>query len=265
MDLFRKYHGEELLKNMLELRDDYAICEAKDSIERRELISYYRKFIKMCSEITNEMAIPNNSISSILLLDVLMKIGYFSHGKKIMHVKGIEDILKSKPGISVVTGKVVCRHKANFITDVFKLLPGFCENFYCLRSDISKKETLSGHGNHMANVLEYNGVYYVYDATYHIFYEFRNPIELISKEKKEFLYYKPEVQLAMEKVSLEDLETRLREYKKSSNSKKISLKELNEIQSETASNIVAKSKILNEFELNTYAIKKKIYTLSKSR
>ena len=265
MSLIAKYGGDELLKNILNLKDEYTMLTLKDHFESKELLMYYRQFLKMCSSLTKEIAVSNNSISIIMFIDLMMTMGYFSYGKKLEYSNTTKEVLNSKLGLSVVTGKAVCRHRSSFTTDLFKLSNEYSDNFYCLTSNTSKKEKLSGNGNHMANVIEYEGASYVYDVTNHLFFDFRSPLELMSKSGNTFLYYKPELELVREKFSLEDLENKLIKYKKSSEKCKISLSELNEIKKKTTSNIIAKTKVLRDFEEDSKDIKKKIYLLSKDR
>mgnify|MGYP003571406445 CR=1 FL=1 len=269
MKLVTKYHGENLLEQTEKLNDDYMFLSLKESIENKDLISYYRQFLKMCKELSNDIVIKDNSLSMAIFIDRMMGIGYFSHKENISKSfeKGEDKELLSKLGISVVCGKAICRHRTAFTKDLFDCSDIFCEDLAFLTSSTSKKETLEGNGNHLANLIKYKDNYYVYDTFNHILFEFRSPIELIeknSKNNKIFLYYKPEYELLKEKKTLEDIENKLKEFKESSQKDKISLEELTDVINGTTENIISKANHIKEFKEDSREIKKKIYTLCKN-
>lgn len=267
MDLVKKYQAGEIFKEVTHLIRDYKVRELKEAVENEELLTLYRKFIRMCEELSNGIVIHNNSLSLAVFIDYMIQMGYFSYGKNIKLFKdGIDKELISKSGLSIVLGSGKCRHYASFTTDLFTKCGILCENFPTFLSNVTMRKTLSGAENHMANLVEYNGIYYVYDTFNHTFYEFRNPIELIEKTNsndKGFLYYRPKSSLVFDKMDLEELERKLQDFKKSSEGNKISLKELYEIEKETKEGIKLNSKRIKDFANETNEVKKKMRVLSK--
>ena len=267
MKLVKKYQLDGSYKEAANLISEYKVRELKESVENGEILTLYRKFIRICEELSNGIALPNNSLSLVIFTEYLIKMGYFSYSENMKVFKtGVDKELVSKSGLSIVLGSGLCRHYASFTTDLFKRSDMFCENFPVFSADSPVKNHLNEETNHVANLIEYNGIYYVYDTFNHSFFDFKNPVELIEKTKlkdKIFLYYRPRTSFIFDKMDLEELERKLQDFKRSSESEKISLKELYEIEKETKESIAMHGKTIKEFAVDTREIKKDMHVLSK--
>lgn len=266
MDLLEKYHGTELYsKHVKDLKERCDKLKALENITFEEMLYNYRKYIRLVSELSRDILTNHDSISLIKLIDLMMKMGYFSYDNQFRYDSSDKNVMYDNMGTTVISGKGVCRHISSFATDVFNASDIFCENFYCLTTNKHQSNTLEGHGNHLANVIEYDDTYYVYDVTNQELYNFVNPVYLVSEDKKRFLYYKPEMQLITEQYVLEDIKKRLENYQDSSLKSRIKSNELHELQSRVTQDIIDNKSIINDFTEETKDIKQKIYTLSKSK
>ncbi|MBQ1813101.1 MAG: hypothetical protein II119_04065 [Bacilli bacterium] len=259
MKMIDRYGGSGLIDLVKVSEDSYDLVRDMELYVGHIILSYYDEFLKLYSEYLNEISIPNNPISKLENVSSLLWEGLFSYEDSFEYMP-IESTFASKQGVDVVLGKGVCRHVSSFTTDLLLKSGTYCEDFLCFSSYSQLCETLDGNAaNHQANLLKYDGNYYVYDVLSNRLLRFISPIELTDYSGECFLYYKPKLDLQCGFISLEELEMKLIGFNSSSNSIGIERKEYDEIVKETTILFARKLKLLSELKSESDKIKVKIY------
>lgn len=258
--IINKYSNGEIYE-YLEERQEVWKKIFEDEYERySSLISDYKLFLKACRSIVSELSVDDSSLSTILCIEKLIFMGKFSHLETFKY-ESYPNELTSNLGVNVILGKGCCRHLARFSKDLFDLSNLYCDNMNCLITEKECFSTLDGDGNHVINIIKFNGIYYGYDMVNHLIFEFKSPIELV--QGSVHLYYKPSIQLARKEIDTIGLEERLKCYSESVGSSPFSKTEIDDIKLQTVANIIKKRKILAEFSNDTKEVKGRICSLCK--
>lgn len=258
MYMISNYGGSSLAGSYKKKFEQWMLSIAWQQYIGSTTFEYYEEFLKLCSDYLKEISISNNPISILENISCLLWEGFFSHDDTFEYSMDTASAFSAKLGINVVLGKGVCRHVSSFATDLLLKFGIYCDNFCCYTSNIRVAENLMGESNHMANLIKYNGNYYVYDVLINRLLSFISPIEVGDFENKNFFYYKPKIDIELGRISLIDLERRLREFKTSTDSKTISRKEYDEIVKETTFLYTEHIGLLPDFVKEIDKVKRKI-------
>lgn len=260
MYMIDKYGGCKLNAFSEENKSEYIISSLWQQYTCSSIFAYYDEFLRLCSDLLKEISIPDNPISILENMSNLLWQGLFSYGNVFEYAEDIKSTFSVKLGIDVVLGKGVCRHVSSFATDLLQKMGIYCDDFYCYSSDTKIMSDLMGEANHMANLIKYDGNYYVYDILINKLLSFASPIELEDFEDELFFYYKPEKDIELGCISLIDLENRLKEFESSTGSSTISRSEYYEIIRETSSLYVKNICLLPDFCKESNKLKEKIHS-----
>lgn len=244
------------IKETDELKYGYANMVLMEMSMYNECFLLYNKFISLASSLVKELSLPNNSISLSFIIGHLIKMGAFSFANN--YIDKNKKAYYSKEGIGIVLGYGVCRHFTSLQKDIFDELDIYNKKYSCISKNILTKEKVTGKANHLANVVNYMGVYYVYDSYNEEFYRFIKGNIASEYNVNRYLYFKPEYLMWDEGISKKEVLERLKMYEISSKFLQISEKEYFEIKNESFNNLENNIKLISEFTIDTYDIKSKI-------
>lgn len=201
--LFKDFNSP-IIKRIVEKQLDYNKEIENNKIIYNENIEYYNSFIKLVSKLIINIGIKDNSISYSRIFTNLLYDGYLS--KKATFIPTTESKyffdIKGYLGIDIINGIGCCRHIASFYQDVFKNLDINGKALCCFNTSTIKNkckyQPFISRANHVVNLLEYNGLYYIYDSINNCYYYFSDFISMhpyIINDNKPILnsplYYKP--------------------------------------------------------------------------
>lgn len=219
-------------------------CFSKKIIEKRkkeketnkEIFEIYDKYISAIASYIEKTSIPYNELSMILLIEKLYSKGILK--------RKIDNNNKNffNYGIYTFSGNGVCRHISNLTKDILDKI-GMESSFYPSVFTYGSKNDLSnsllGLSKHVANVIEYNNIKYVFDVyNKGLIYNFisSKAVKCLNSDDKNselFLEFKPIGLIHYENLSIEEIKKRLEEYEKYSNIEPLSIEEFNHIYNET--------------------------------
>ncbi len=263
LDYLFKDVNSPIIKRIIEMQLDYDRERNNNKIIYNKNIEYYNYFVEFVSELIKNIAIKNNSISYSRLFSRLLYDGYLSDMSNFISTtqeKYFIDI-KGYFGIDIVNGFGCCRHTASFFQDVFKNLDingkALCCFRPCTTKDDFQYKPFTSTANHVVNLLEYNGLYYIYDSLNKCYYYFNDFITMypyiINDDNfslNSILYYKPYMDMIIFSISYKEILENINTFIKNCNNSSfyITSQEITDILYET-DNIYEKSNdILNCFK-----------------
>ena len=184
----------------------------------------------------------------------------FSYNGILKYSSHIDDDISGFLGINVILGKACCRHITSFQSDVLAKNFLISEPFHCY---MTEDNLLDAHGllpNHVINLINYNGIYYGYDATNDKLFEFvsENKMQQVFTDKPSFLFYAPHSDMITNGMSREENEDKIKAlFKKSEGKKIISKDEYDEIRY-FAKSITNNERLLNDYKESSKKYIKKI-------
>lgn len=234
-------------------------------LKHKEIINLYQKFIAIVANLIKELGLPNNSISYSLVISRLIKEGHLSN-KGIISITqghGIFKDLYGYFGIDILNGYGCCRHTSSIHQDIFKKLKLNSSYLPCLHSmNISLEESFKIKGNHLVNLIEYEGVYYAYDTLHNRLYEFEDSFTMTPYPKCfgdiNILFYKPSFDMILNNKSQLEVIKKIKKIYTDSKSRHISILELNEIFNETNYIYNKNDEIIYDFVKDTKSYIKKL-------
>lgn len=249
---------EELAKYKGFLDDVYKNINPKLLANKSELFKDYYRFVKKCSKVVKEVSIKNNPLSYGFAMSALLADGYFSDSDIFRYDdKDDDDLCKS--GLCVLTGSGCCRHVADFLSDIYYELEINSILFSCVRCKKPVNNDLLGKGNHLANLIYYDGIPYVYDGLDYSIFKFidtKNAKVMNNKFNRRYISFRPRYLAMFYGVSEEVINQLISDFYDASCRNGISKNELREIEFETITHI--KEDTIKEFRENTKILKKKI-------
>lgn len=240
-------------------------------------IKAYNQFISLVAEVIKDIGISNNSFSYSQIIENLLLCGYLSDDGPFLPFRQINqkplDILGFL-GVDVINGRGCCRHSSTIHQDIFDCLKLYGDKFPCTSSvGIEFNYGFDQIFNtikttHQANILEYNGQYYVHDlfSGYHYFkdtfcsqlYENTSEFFPLPEKDRKLLYYIPYIDMTLNNLSYEQVVEKVENFMKSSEKTHIDTRELNEILMDTNERFNKSNHILDDFRLEVGSYIKKI-------
>ncbi len=262
-DLYLFSENKLLKKAMIiqQLRYQYLV---ETNIKKYKNVSNdYNKIKIMSSKLIEEISIPNNSFSNSLAFASLLHSGSFSNNLNFTAVeddnKNIKDI-KGIVGLDVINGYFSCRHACAVFQDVFDELKICGEIIGCRSNDTvsSLKEAFQTFVTHSVNLIEYNNVYYAFDAFNINMFEFEDEFTMKSLLNSKIHYYKPYFSILFNNKSFEEVLKNIEMFKKSSQTNHITLLELSDIINETDNLYHENIGLVKDFQNDTAKLKRNI-------
>ena len=177
-----------------------------------ENIKAYNDYISFIAYLVKTMSMPNNAISSSIVLRLLTNKGIFSKNRKINYVSEISDDIQGFLGMNVILGKVCCRHVANFQNDVLAKNYLISQPFNCYMADEDIDNTDDLLPNHVINLVNYNDIYYGYDATNDKLFKFIDEFKMqeLFTDQPSYILYAPHSDMIINKSTKEKAKDRIR-------------------------------------------------------
>lgn len=225
-------------------------------------IKYYEEFILLTAKLVQELALPNNSISSSKVIFKLIYDGYLSKNSNFhFTMEQSHPNIIGFMGINVINGAGCCRHVSDIHKKVFDSL-----NLFDIELPGVKDKLISLNGafhvlpNHVVNLIEFNNKYYLHDLSKETIGYFKNGFTLQSYQEtlNYRFYYKPTYDLFWQNLSQEEEISKIIEFQEDSYKPPISPKELNEILEETENRFYQSTSLLSDFQLEKEKYIKKI-------
>lgn len=231
--------------------------EMKLEVENnKKIFDIYNKCIEEVAKYVEKVSIPYNELSIAMLVEYLYHAEYLKHQIK----NNRENFCNC--GIYTLSGNGVCRHTSSFLYDVFKKIGIPIEMYTCKLLDNENKltDSILGASTHVANVIEYDNNKYVFDLiNYGIIAKFKSmsSSETLCRNREDswFLEYKPTRLLMYEKVTLNDIKSRLLEYEECSKKESITYDEYIEVMKETYGKIFEHYGMMKKFKRRYNRIK----------
>ena len=257
---YLKEENEYDREPIYEFRWQVRMLRMFDEIINSSLIDEYDSFIKKVSSLVSELSLKDNSLSTVLSTGILLSNGMFSINGKLIYNDKNFDTLSTKFGIDAVIGLGRCRHFSSFIDDVMQNLQIKSNIFPCNYLDMHSEVLLSSEANHMANIVYYNRIPYVFDTLNdNAFFSFVDefiavPIDRISSV---CYHYKPYYEMVYSGKSLSEVKEQIESYRKSVG-RSISYQEFLDIKRETDEKLEKDMDLIYDFVLDTDADLKRI-------
>ena len=144
-----------------------------DSINNKEILEAYKKYISEVKELVDSLKIKNELLCSIII-ELLIKRGFFSCSLSFKNVKSHKESVKLHSGTSILLGVGCCRNYAAFYDDVFEGMYNHPTSYGGVLSDDDSTEK----SNHVINLINYEDKIYGYDLFNGSPYTFVTPHEM---------------------------------------------------------------------------------------
>lgn len=244
------------------------------SLERNRLkfsdsIKVYVEFVELIAKLIKEIGIPNNSISFSIIISKLIHDGYLSKNSIFISTEDLERLIDIRGfhGLDIINGYGCCRHVSSIHQDLFHQLNLCGEKIYCLKGigeepNASLRNPFNEEADHVVNLLEYDGMYYIHDVLCRRFYQFNDGFTMkrypYGDNVFEKLYYKPLLDMIFNNSSQDDVLNKILTFQECSKESYMTANEFNEIVDETNNEYNKKKDILDDFKQISQGYTKKI-------
>lgn len=254
-DLERKYYAEFFNTHCI-------FCKRKikeEEEKKKDLYVDYHKFIEMCAKLVNELGIPYNSISASYVIALLIKYGWFSVDNKFDNNTNVSEGVWEKTGFYVVGGIGCCRHMADFANDIYSELGINSIPFSCYIGNNIPSSILDDNANHLANLIYYEGMPYVYDLQNYDILRFISDKTAYSKNLDiKYYTFVPNYMGINYDVDASLVDKLMHDFYSASKKSGINEKELWEIERKTFDNFFKNLDLISDFSMDTKVLKKEI-------
>lgn len=218
----------------------------------------YQEFVYYTSCLIDKLS-DDSSLSKAIILSKLLKDGALSFDDNFSFDVSAGNCT-TKFGHAVVNGNGCCRHIADFTNDVLRMSGEQTYPYSCMVYD--KILDLDVHflddGNHIANIIYYDGIPYVYDEWSNSFLRFISD-RIAFRKSKLYAYFVPYVLSTYYGLENEDIIKIVNDFELSSKSKQISSEEFNRIYGESIKSVEENCVDIDNFKTKTKSLKKSIY------
>lgn len=253
-DLERKYYAEFFNTHC-------TFCKRKikeEEEKKKDLYADYHKFIEMCAKLVNELGIPYNSISASYVIALLINHGHFSVDNKFDNNTNVSEGVWEKTGFYVVGGIGCCRHMADFANDIYSELGINSIPFSCYAGNDIPKSILD-ISNHLANLIYYEGMPYVYDLQNYSILRFISGKTAYNKNLDiKYYTFVPNYMGINYDVDASLVDKLMHDFYSASKKSGINEKELWEIERKTFDNFFKNLDLISDFSMDTKVLKKEI-------
>ena len=227
--------------------------------KKKDLYADYHKFIEMCAKLVNELGIPYNSISASYVIAFLIKHGHFSVDNKFDNNTDVSDGVWEKTGFYVVGGTGCCRHIADFANDIYSELSINSIPFSCYIGNNIPSSILDDNANHLANLIYYEDIPYVYDLQNYSILRFISDKTAYNKNLDiKYYTFVPNYIGINYDVDASLVDKLMHDFYSASKKSGINKKELWEIERKTFDNFFKNLDLISDFSMDTKVLKKEI-------
>ena len=253
-------HDLEAINYMKEKKRLYDLFAYRDNDKFAKSISAYNDYVKYIAYLIKCMATPNNAISASIILGLLTKMGIFSDNFELTTGQNTKDIIFGVLGINIICGKAVCRHVANFQSDILKELSLFSEPLYCHLALGNIENIAMAEANHAINLIEYNNNLYGYDAYNDGIFSFigRTKMRELFVSNPHYIYYKPYMNLVYNKETISSVNNLVSLFDVIKDNHIIDVAEYKMIMEEAGNTIYNSNLLLGEFHRSSKKYIKRI-------
>lgn len=238
-----------------------AFCKRKikdEEEKKKDLYIDYHKFIEMCAKLVKELGIPYNSISASYVIALLTKYGWFSVDNNFKY-DNVKDGLWEKAGFYVVGGTGCCRHIADFANDIYSELGINSIPFSCYVGNDIPSSILDDNANHLANLIYYEGMPYIYDLQNYSILRFISDKTAFNKNLDiKYYTFEPNYMGINYDVDVSLLDKLMHDFYSASKKSGIKEKDLWEIERKTYDNFFKNLDLILDFSMDTKVLKKEI-------
>lgn len=238
-----------------------AFCKRKikeEEEKKKDLYVDYYRFIEICAKLVNELGIPYNSISASYIIALLTKYGWFSVDNN-FKFDNVKDGLWEKAGFYVVGGTGCCRHIADFANDIYSELGINSIPFSCYVGNDIPKSILDDNANHLANLIYYEGMPYIYDLQNYSILRFISDKTAYNKNLDiKYYTFVPSYMGINYDVDASLVDKLMHDFYNASKKSGIKEKELWEIERKTFDNFFKNLDLISDFSMDTKVLKKEI-------
>lgn len=269
------FHGKQSNSFIQRLHYDLVVDQDIFLYDKNNYQFYmaYQDFVKEIAEFVKTHAFKENMISQILWIDYLIHQGIFSVDKKFRF--GDPDILDVSNEIATLRGRHVikgigcCRHISSLTSEILKQF-GFQ---YSAIVGVLGMDQYPYAFNHMNNIIQYKGMYYIVDLTNHYFlFISKKNSETEGFTAKDFITYTREHTFVFEPLRLlcdhpncteKDVLKLYKSLLLQIDNEYIAKEELAAIKNETFKRVVQSKMEIEDFEHQIQEKKQKIVQLEK--
>ena len=254
--------NQEVIEYINEMKHYYELAACQDQVTYNSSIDAYHKFVKFVAYLIKSLNLENNAITASIIIDILIKQGTFSVNGKYSKLKYMKQNLMGCFGIDLIIGAGVCRNTTSFHADVLEAMNMMSYPFYCYGTRESLEDGNDYHANHVVNLIEYDGALYGYDAFNSMLFNFVSKYEMVEffSVNPFRLYYKPYVDMIVDGLSLNNVDSLLTLFDMVKHNKLITLSEYKDMW-EYAKRVTSENDYL--FDLFKESAKKYIREITK--
>ena len=215
-------NDEEALRAFEEKKIKTANKFNEEFVLYKEVYDEYKKFIEQVIKLLKGLNL-SSSIEYSIALRYLIEKGFLSNNLKFEFTTS-ENEIESNYGITIITGKGVCRNLSDFHRDIMVALNEYVKRFFCTDS-LFKSKAKSMKANHVLNLIKYEDTLYGIDlmnATKLFRFSDEFTLKEISFNSNARFLYKPYYELIVEFKTLEDIRKNMELFKLESKKKHIS-------------------------------------------
>ena len=242
---------EELLK-AISSREFWRKYRNDEQNNNLDLYINYYKLIEEAGKLVKDLSLKNNEISVCYVISTLLKLGVFSESSSFEYEKVSID--KYKFGMRIATGCACCRHIADFTYDLLTNLEIKSLPYPCSTSKKNGYVSYSKIGDHVANLIQYNNAYYVYNMYYDDLLSFIYPGVARSNMANIYLNFRPYMLMTYYEIDSDTIANLI----PSLQGRQIQTPEFLEIQNETLDLLMLNAGLIKDFNSDTKSLRKKI-------
>lgn len=135
-----------------------------NALDYADNIKAYQKYVSFIAYLVKTLSLPNNAISSSIILSNLINKGIFSCNGKFIYKDEEKDILSNYSGLNIINGIGNSEQIGKFQNDVLNELYLYCDvissTFFIDINEVIRKVI----PNYYINLIKYNNSVYGYDA-----------------------------------------------------------------------------------------------------
>lgn len=238
----------------------YCLNKRKEEENKKiDLYTDYHKFIEICAKLVNELGLPYNTISTSFVIAHLIQIGYFSVDNEFVYDEDTKEDIWGKMGFYVVNGAGCCRHIADFANDIYSELDINSIPLSCYVGSDIPDSILDDNTNHLANLIYYEGMPYIYDLqNYSILRFISDKTAFNDILEAKFYTFEPKFMGIYYNVDSKVVDKLMYDFYDASKKCGIKDKEVWEIENQTAIMISRNLDLIIDFSRDTKVLKKEI-------
>lgn len=216
----------------------------------------YLEFAYYTSILVDKLS-DGSSISKANILSKLLSDGTFSVDNN-FKFDTVTGNCTMKFGIAIINGNGCCRHIADFTNDVLNMSNERTYLYPCMINDKVLDVSFLDSGDHIANVIYYEGIPYVYDEWSNSLLRFISDRIAFLPGSNSYMNFIPYILSTYYGFSNEEIIKMITDFENASRTRQISRMEFVRINNESNKSIDRNSNIIHNFKTKTKSLKKSI-------